>query len=39
MNKFTEYERMKREFIKKHPNATPEQYELAMKKIARRLGV
>ena len=33
------YESAKASWIKRHPAATPEQYEAAMKAIAERLGV
>ena len=33
------YEAAKRAWIAANPNATPEQYEAAMKAIAERLGV
>lgn len=33
------YEAAKASWIKRHPKATPEQYEAAMKAIAERLGV
>lgn len=34
-----EYERMKSEWIKNNPNATPQQYQKAMMRIARNLGL
>jgi hypothetical protein len=34
-----EYERIKAEWIAKNPNATPAEYQAAMVKIARFLGV
>ena len=33
------YEAAKREWIAAHPDATPEQYDAAMRAIAERLGV
>jgi hypothetical protein len=33
------YEFLKAEWVAKHPHATPEQYQLAMTKIARKCGV
>ena len=33
------YEAAKRAWIASHPNATPEQYDAAMRAIARRYGV
>lgn len=36
---YTTYELMKQEWIAKHPNATHEQYQQAMREIAKRLGV
>ena len=33
------YEAAKRAWIEAHPGATPEQYEAAMRAIARRYGV
>jgi len=34
-----EYERKKAEWIRAHPDATPKQYETAMRKIARECGL
>ena len=33
------YEAAKRAWIAAHPNATPEQYDAAMRAIAKRMGV
>lgn len=33
------YERLKREWIDKHPEASPREYEQAMRRIARECGV
>ena len=33
------YEAAKASWIKRHPSATPEQYDAAMRAIAERLGV
>lgn len=33
------YEAAKRAWIAAHPNATPEQYDAAMRAIAKRVGV
>lgn len=34
-----EYERFKQEFREKHPDATPQEYEQAMRKKARELDI
>lgn len=36
---WAEYERQKREWVKAHPQATPTEYEAAMQRIAREVGV
>lgn len=36
---YAEYERQKREWVRLNPNATHEQYQQAMTKLARKLGV
>ena len=36
---FLQYEFLKQEWIKSHPDATPAQYQKAMMAIARRLGI
>jgi hypothetical protein len=33
------YEYLKREWIESHPSATPEQYQRAIRAIAKRLGI
>jgi len=33
------YEAAKRLWLATHPNATPEQYQAAMRKLARRVGL
>lgn len=33
------YELLKQEWIAKHPNSTPQEYENAMRNIARKLGL
>lgn len=33
------YEAAKASWVKRHPTATPEQYEAAMRAIAERLGI
>ena len=39
MNKHLLYEAAKRDWLKLHPNATPEQYQRAMKALARKFGL
>ena len=39
MNKHHLYEAAKRDWIKLHPNATPEQYQRAMKALATKYGI
>lgn len=34
-----EYERRKADWIARHPDATPEEYEAAIRKIVREVGV
>jgi hypothetical protein len=34
-----EYERLKREYVRNNPEATPEQYQQAMTALAQRLGL
>ena len=34
---YQEYERRKREWVKAHPDSTPEEYERAIKKILKEL--
>jgi hypothetical protein len=36
---YSQYEFYKQEWIAKHPNATPLQYQKAMQEIARKLGI
>jgi hypothetical protein len=36
---FAEYERLKRDWLRDHPDCSPAEYEAAMRKIARRCGV
>lgn len=36
---YVEYERRKNEFVMRNPNATPEEYTEAMKRIARECGI
>jgi hypothetical protein len=36
---FARYEREKQDWIRRHPAATPEQYQAAMVKIATRCGI
>jgi hypothetical protein len=36
---YQQYEQLKREWIEKHPNATPAQYQKAMQVIARKCGI
>jgi hypothetical protein len=33
------YEQLKANWIRKHPNATPQQYQTAMQKLAKKLGI
>lgn len=35
----SQYESMKAAWVAKHPDATPEEYTRAMRRIARRLGI
>ena len=35
----SQYEFLKQEWIKNHPNATPQEYQKAMQSIARKCGV
>lgn len=37
--KFIRYERRKAEWLEKHPNASPYEYDNAMRKIAKECGV
>lgn len=37
--KYQEYNRRKQEYIRKHPEATPEQIEEFCKKLAKELGI
>lgn len=39
MNAYQEYENFKEKFKKEHPDATPEEYQEAMKEKARELGI
>jgi hypothetical protein len=39
MNKYHRYEAMKRDWIAHHPHATPEEYTLAMRLIAKHCKV
>ena len=39
MNKYQEYEARKQEFLKEHPEATPEQIEQFCKKLAKELNI
>lgn len=39
MSNYTEYELMKANWIRKNPNATAQQYQEAMRNIAKRCGV
>lgn len=39
MSKQTEYERLKAEWVRNHPNAGYQEYLAAMKAIAKRLGL
>ncbi len=34
-----EYELRKADYLRKHPEATPEQYQAAIRKIAKELGI
>jgi hypothetical protein len=34
-----EYERLKREYVRNHPEATPEEYQRAMTALAKQLGL
>jgi hypothetical protein len=36
---YTDYEQAKREWQARHPDATPEQYQVAMMRIAARMGL
>lgn len=36
---YEQYEEMKRAWIKAHPEATPEEYQNAMRRIAAKCGV
>jgi len=36
---YTDYEQAKREWQSRHPDATPEQYQMAMMRIAARMGL
>lgn len=36
---YSEYERRKQEWVRSHPDSTPEEYERAIKKIAMECGV
>lgn len=36
---WNEYERFKREYLEEHPEASPEQYEQAMKEKAKELNL
>jgi len=36
---YSTYELMKQEWIAKHPNATHEQYQQAMQKLAKKAGI
>lgn len=36
---YQQYEQLKQEWIAKHPNSTPEQYQKAMQAIARKCGI
>jgi hypothetical protein len=36
---YLEYKRLKNEWIAKNPGSTPEQYEAAIKRIARECGI
>lgn len=37
--RFAEYERRKAEWVARNPDATPQQYQQAMKRIAKELGI
>lgn len=39
MNQWHSYELLKARWIERHPNATPAQYQAAMRRIARRLRI
>jgi hypothetical protein len=39
MNPYLEYERRKAEWVRKNPDASPEEYQAAMTAIARRVGI
>lgn len=39
MSKYHAYEAAKRQWIAANPAATPEEYEKAMRKLARRYGI
>jgi hypothetical protein len=39
MPDFALYEKLKAEWVKAHPNATPDEYQAAMVAIAQRCGV
>jgi len=36
---YSQYEFLKQEWIKSHPDATPQQYQKAMSAIAKKLGI
>lgn len=36
---YVRYEQLKREWTQKHPGATPEEYEVAIRRIANECGV
>jgi hypothetical protein len=36
---YTTYELMKQEWIRKHPNATPQEDQTAMRRIAKKAGI
>lgn len=36
---YADYEQAKREWLYRYPNATPEQYQAAMSRIAARMGL
>ena len=39
MSKYHAYEAAKRQWIAKHPSATPDQYEAAMRLLEKRYGI
>lgn len=39
MSSHNEYERLKADWIRRHPEASPDEYTRAMREIAERLGL